>query len=225
MAKISAFNNFRFDFINPGSMNVGDWVGNPVVSPTKVSVPTDTGVFDLYGSNFSINYQTGAVTGLVTQVSFSQNGQLMADVSDLNLSAAEAMSYAQVHGGAYLLVDRLLSGDDTFKLSGANDVVAGLGGSDTIDAGDGFDIVHFSQSASRYTIDRVGNTVTVRDSGGATDTLINVERVQFAGETLALDTDGLAGAASASTKRLSTVLRTRADWATGLTSLTREKAI
>ncbi|WP_108398812.1 DUF4214 domain-containing protein [Devosia submarina] len=195
MAKISAFNNFRFDFRNPDSMNVGDWIGQPIVSSTKVSVPTNAGVFDLYGSNFSFNFQTGAVSGLVTEVTFSQNGQLTASISDLNLSAAEVLSYAQLNNGAYLLVDRLLSGDDSMKLSGGNDVVAGLGGSDTIDAGEGFDIVQFAQNASSYTIGRVGDAIVVRDAGGDTDTLINVERVQFAGETLALDTDGIAGAA------------------------------
>jgi hypothetical protein len=195
MVKVTAFNNFRFDFSNPASMNVGDWVGIPSITATKVSVPTSTGVFDFYGSNFTINYQTGAVTGVVNQVTFSQSGQVMASVSEINLSAAEVVSYAQVNGGAYLLVDRLLGGNDLFELSGGNDVVAGLGGSDTIDGGSGFDIVHFSQSASSYSIAKSGDTITVRDSTGATDTLINVERVQFAGETLAFDTDGLAGAA------------------------------
>lgn len=195
MVKISAFNNFRFDFGNPAAMNVGDWVGYPSVSPTKVSAQTNTGVFELSGRDFSLNFQTGAVTGVVSDVTFSQHGKVMANISGLNISAAELMSYVDVNGGAYLLVDRLLTGDDIFQLSGGNDVVAGLGGSDIIDGGGGLDTVGFAQSASSYVIDKIGETITVRDSGGAVDTLVNVERVQFADQTLALDTDGAAGAA------------------------------
>lgn len=195
MAKITAFNNFRLDFTNPDSMDVGDWVGQPTVSANSVSVPTNAGVFKLSGSGFAFNPQNGQASGTVSGVSFSQNGSVMATITDLSISASEALSYANVQHGAYILVDRLLSGNDTFQLSGANDVVVGLAGSDTIDGGGGVDTIVYSLSSSNYRIQHVDGGIAVRQNGGGTDTLFNVERIQFADQTLALDIEGVAGSA------------------------------
>jgi hypothetical protein len=81
-------------------------------------------------------------------------------------------------------------GNDTIDGLGGNDTIDGLGGNDTIDGGAGIDTVVVRTSVSdvlSYSIDDHG-VVTLTTSLG-TQTLINVERVQFGDALFALDTN------------------------------------
>jgi serralysin len=79
--------------------------------------------------------------------------------------------------------------------SAYNDQIRGNDGANRIDGGAGLDMVVYTPGQARFDVARQGNTITVRDTTGATgtDTLVNVERVQFADGGIALDIDGNAG--------------------------------
>ncbi|MBC5763912.1 M10 family metallopeptidase [Ramlibacter albus] len=67
--------------------------------------------------------------------------------------------------------------------------------SNRIDGGAGTDTVVYTGGRSGYEVVRAGATTTVRDANG-TDTLVNVERLQFGDARVALDIDGNAGSAA-----------------------------
>ena len=79
-------------------------------------------------------------------------------------------------------------GDDLFGSSGA-DTFYPRDGVDNIDGGAGFDTVIFNGPSSNYQLGFSNGAWTVRDKTGAngTDTVTNVERLQFANKTVITD--------------------------------------
>lgn len=87
------------------------------------------------------------------------------------------------------------AGDSLMGLAG-NDTITGGAGNDTTDGGSGIDTAVFSDVRANYTIAHTGSTWTVTHSGSdGTDTLTNVERLQFADAKLAIDIEGDGGEA------------------------------
>jgi len=95
---------------------------------------------------------------------------------------------------------------DDFKLVIASDgtLVQGTDGPDsltpgpgdeTINGGGGVDTVHYAGAEANYSVVANAGGVTVTDfvGNGGVDTLVNVERIQFADGALAIDTGGAAG--------------------------------
>ena len=86
--------------------------------------------------------------------------------------------------------------DALFGNAQAN-IITGYGGSDTIDGGDGIDVVIYSESLSAITLnnnkENANGTWTITRANGDKDTLVNVERLSFNDTRLALDLDGNAG--------------------------------
>jgi hypothetical protein len=69
-------------------------------------------------------------------------------------------------------------------------------GSHAIDGGDGVDTVSYTGAHTSFTVTAGASGLTVTGGAGAVqDTLVNVERVQFADLSLAFDVNGTAGAA------------------------------
>jgi hypothetical protein len=89
------------------------------------------------------------------------------------------------------------AGNDILDGGAGDDKLDGGAGNDTIDAGTGIDNVTYSRSKTNYTISKSGSTYTVTDKTGleGTDTLTNIERLQFSDRTVALDINGTAGQA------------------------------
>lgn len=77
-------------------------------------------------------------------------------------------------------------GNDSFTTSSGNDI---------IDGGGGIDTVIFSGTRASHTITKTAKGWTVSSTADGTDTLQNVDRLQFSNETLALDINGAAGQA------------------------------
>ena len=81
-------------------------------------------------------------------------------------------------------------GDDTISGGTGNDTIAGGGNNDVIDGGAGTaDVAAFSGARAGYTITTVGGTTTVVDTNpidadDGTDTLTNIEFLQFSGGTV-----------------------------------------
>jgi len=78
------------------------------------------------------------------------------------------------------------SSSDTLTGMTGNDIIHASLGNDTIDGGFGTDIVVYQQPHTAYSLETGGNGWTVNGPEGL-DTLINIERLQFADKKLALD--------------------------------------
>ncbi len=91
------------------------------------------------------------------------------------------------------MVARLMSGNDTYNLGAANDVVAGLAGSDTINGGDGTDVsLHFGLK-SEHSVKLLANGSVEVTRGHEKDVLNDIEILRFNDGDLRLDIDGNAG--------------------------------
>jgi hypothetical protein len=75
------------------------------------------------------------------------------------------------------------------------DTIVGTQGNDSIDGGTGTDTVVYACPRASYAVTKTATGWTVASIAEGTDTLTNVERIQFADFTLAMDIDGTAGQA------------------------------
>jgi hypothetical protein len=87
--------------------------------------------------------------------------------------------------------------DDLLSGSSVADKFFGSSGKDKMDGGAGIDTVAYRGSKSNYTLTKGASTYTLTDKTGVdgTDTLTNIERLQFSDRTVALDISGTAGQA------------------------------
>ncbi len=69
-------------------------------------------------------------------------------------------------------------GNDDIRALASDDTINGSGGSDLIDGGPGHDAVVYDGERADYT-QTLNGTITVEKPGGGTDTLTNVERIDF----------------------------------------------
>lgn len=90
--------------------------------------------------------------------------------------------------------EHMVSRNDTFITSGANDIIYGGTGDDYFDGGDGTDTVVYRESRGRDITVNTDDSVTVTN-GSETDHLVNIERIQFNDGTLSFDAAGNTGQA------------------------------
>lgn len=107
-------------------------------------------------------------------------------------------------GSVTSLAGSVYSGPDHISFSTAQAVASGSGGNDLliggqgkkVDGGAGIDTAQYSGFWGEYTIKSASEGFTVqRSNGGATDTLVGVERLLFQERAIALDIDGTGGQA------------------------------
>jgi hypothetical protein len=86
---------------------------------------------------------------------------------------------------------------DALYGNGGDDLLIGKGGDDLLDGGSGIDTASYAGYLDEYDVAVSGHRIFVHDAVGLDghDTLINVERVEFADVSLAFDVDGPAGEA------------------------------
>ena len=94
----------------------------------------------------------------------------------------------RVYGGDGNDVLQAWYDSDILNGGDGDDRITGWGGGDTIDGGAGFDTVTYIGPMWEFTVTTTGGVTTVRKSNW-TDTLTNVERVQFSGQVLLLGTE------------------------------------
>ena len=141
------------------------------------------------------NFTEGPETMTVTVRSAQGADLATASVTINDTSLTPTMVFNQIQGteGPDLL--NSTSGTDQINAGGGNDTILGSAGSDTIDGGAGIDVVRYNTSSQTATIARLTpGEVTVR-RGSDTDTLVNVERLQFTDQWVAIDLKGNAGVA------------------------------
>ena len=90
-----------------------------------------------------------------------------------------------------------MGGYDTLLGGIGNDTLVGGKGNDSLDGGAGFDTGLYESARSNYVISKNGNGFIVKDSSGVngTDSVVNVERLNFSDTSVALDVSGIAGQA------------------------------
>ena len=160
------------------------WDGEfPIADAGHIRATDGIRTQDYFGS---FQYSNGELSGgTLTSTTAYQNG-LYYEVTDLNIDAATMAEYVYNFDMAGAMRE-VLKGNDTIIGSAGNDLLTGGTGNDHYDGGAGIDTV-------AYTTGRSSASVTATDSGytlqtpGKTDTLVNIERVNFGdGSTLALD--------------------------------------
>lgn len=95
---------------------------------------------------------------------------------------------------------RMLLGDagaNTLSGAAGNDLLLGGAGNDTLDGGAGLDVASFSAARSNYTISKTASGFSIADASGVDgiDQLLNLERLQFSDQSVALDISGVGGKA------------------------------
>lgn len=117
------------------------------------------------------NHTDGSTTATVTIG--SNLASVSVTVNDTSLTPATTNTFTGT------------TGNDIFKESAGNNSIDGVAGLDTV-------IYTGNQSAYKITVS-ANNTELVQKPSGGTDTLTNIERVQFADTKIAFDLDGNAG--------------------------------
>ncbi len=105
-------------------------------------------------------------------------------------------SLVSTNGNFVILWDgnTLLGGDDTITGNSGNNLLRGYAGINTVNGGAGTDTLLLPSPRANYTVTKSA-TSFVLQSGNATTTMTSIERLQFADQTVAYDTDGTAGQA------------------------------
>ncbi|WP_146006582.1 calcium-binding protein [Bradyrhizobium forestalis] len=173
---------------------------------TGVTLAGSFGTFNLFEGLLGNDTITGNGN---TRVSYSQaNGGVSVDLSTGIVSGAAGADV--ITGGVNSVqgsnqADTLVGssnnefffgggGGDTINAGGGNDGITGQGGDDTIDGGAGTDMVIFSGMQSQYNVTTAG-TIQVQDtvaSRDGTDTLTNIEVLQFS-DAIVLQSPGASG--------------------------------
>ena len=129
-----------------------------------------------------VNASLGFATGNITIVDNDTTGTSGPDT----LTGGAGNDF--ISGGA---------GADTLSGGAGRDSLSGDAGNDALDGGEGVDTAFFSGARAGYTITRTASGYTVTHNAGTdgTDTLVNVERLQFSDAKVAIDTAGNGGMA------------------------------
>ncbi|WP_420479211.1 M10 family metallopeptidase C-terminal domain-containing protein, partial [Brevundimonas sp. FT23028] len=105
-------------------------------------------------------------------------GQLFTGTANADTLNGTAFS-DQINAGAGADTINGAAGNDTINAGDGDDLITGGAGNDAIDGGAGADTAVFSGNRSAYSLSTSGGVTTVTGPDG-TDTLTNVERLQFA---------------------------------------------
>ena len=148
---------------------------------------------DFYGRNIVGTPQTGITGGTVELIGeFDlKTNTFFWSASGLSLSAVSLFNagLTETNTDEIALLVSAFNGDDTIVLSNlddvmnafqGNDTINGRGGNDTIDGGSGIDTAIYAATRAQTTVTRNTNgTLTVSSTADGTDTLSNVELLQF----------------------------------------------
>ena len=168
-----------------------------------------TGKFQYASGKSTLNHASGGIDSLtifqgdtqLTSISFGRpfDVQQLLPVTASQANAQFSYRLSFLSGNDSFFSARAGAAPDQVQGLDGNDVFAGYGGVDSFDGGNGRDTAIYRGRAFEYTTSALGNNRhSVRDNVGQrddTDTLINVERMQFSDFTVALDTSGTAGQA------------------------------
>ncbi len=134
------------------------------------------------GGSFTYTQSGDLAGGTLNRVTtFKQDGSIADEWRDFTLDIQEALTLLQSAGGVRALYESILAGDTTINGSSFNDEIAGLGGNDTIDGGEGYDVALYTGTRDSFNISVQDGQVSITSLSGneGNDSLSNVEEVQF----------------------------------------------
>ena len=157
---------------------------------------TDTAKFSGAYSDFKItslyetqNFLTGQLTGY--QVTGPDGTDMISSDVEYVFFNGDSSTYLL----STVVATTTVTVGKSLTYSAGKDVISGTTGNDTIDGGADADTVIYSGAKSAYAITNNTSSVTVSSGADGTDTLTNIERIQFSDMTVALDISGIAGQA------------------------------
>lgn len=146
----------------------------------------------------AISDSSGKTVGSSTLYGSGLLNVALASGGDYYIKVADAAQYASGGDGVYKLFAGMSSGTG-ISLTGttAGEKFTSTSGNDLINGGAGQDTVAYTGNSSDYQINVSSVGAQISDSLGrhGSDSLINIERLQFADKSVALDVDGVAGLA------------------------------
>jgi subtilisin-like proprotein convertase family protein/subtilisin family serine protease len=154
---------------------------------------------DEFGSTASVDAQRQQLSD--DQGNDTINAAAVSSNSNISLVAGSTSMIAgtSLQISANTSIENAIGGDGNDQLTGnqANNRLTGMRGNDTLDGGAGIDTAIYQDKKSDFTITKTSNGFTIVDTTGTegSDTLINIERLQFSDTTLAFDIHGNAGLA------------------------------
>jgi serralysin len=139
-----------------------------------------------------------------TLMSYTSAGGAHTTFSPYDLAALDWLYGRDGLGGSYGVGTngRFITGTgaaDVLAGGGSSDALQGGAGNDYIDGAGGTDTATYAGARARFALSKTGATATIRDTSGAegTDTLANVERLQFTDMSVNLTVGDLAKGISA----------------------------
>ncbi|MCX5864966.1 MAG: M10 family metallopeptidase [Deltaproteobacteria bacterium] len=177
MAYNTGDDTYTFDPHTPFFMTIWDAGGTDTLSVSNFSKGC---IIDLRAGNFSkITIESDPLPLNAQPITTATY-----DGTD-NLAIAYGVTIENATGG---------SGDDSLIGNSANNSLFGGAGNDTLNGQSGIDTGVYSDKRSACTITKTTSGFTVSGGSSGTDTLSDIERLQFADIQMALDLDGAAGA-------------------------------
>jgi len=170
---------YTFDPATPFYETIWDAGGHDTISVSNFSQPC---VIDLTPGHYS------SIRIVPLPVPATYTGPNPTYDGTNNLGIAYGTIIEDAIGGA---------GNDTLIGNSANNMLQGRGGDDALDGGDGIDTASYIGVRANFTLAKTATGYTVSDRTGAegTDTLANIERLQFADQKVAIDLSGSGHAA------------------------------
>ena len=121
------------------------------------------------------NSTTSGVVSIANGVFSDAAGNVNADGSDANNTVTMSVNTVQV--------------GKTYAGTIGNDIISGTSGNDTLDGGVGTDTVSWTQASSNYQLTSTASGWKITDKTGAdgTDTVTNIEKLQFSDRTVIVE--------------------------------------
>jgi hypothetical protein len=192
MANVTFYQSY--DMQNP-TMLYGDRF---LLTSTKFSVSDSAGNSASYlGSNLSYRGYS-VIGGTVTGFESYKNSSILLTITNANVNARTLQSFVDT-GNRKGIEELAATGndsvigssfDDSLLGYSGNDLIKGGGGNDFIDGGIGIDTAVYTGTATSYipTLGATSSTIMDRTANrDGTDTLTNIERLQFSDKSIALD--------------------------------------
>jgi hypothetical protein len=183
MSVTPALGAYNMSILGSEASTSTSWTGDLNVNqPATISA--------LYTGGFKqvLNFvYTSTTAGVVTLMNTYRT-----DTNELLASVVGSVSFTLATFSMALQYENIYAGSDVLNGNAYNNSFKGYAGNDRIDGSTGIDTAYFSGFKSRYTISISGSAMSVVGPDG-TDTLLNIERLQFDDKALAVDINGNAG--------------------------------
>ncbi|MDD5228398.1 MAG: hypothetical protein PHD53_06320 [Methylococcales bacterium] len=144
----------------------------------------------------SFNYWNDDLySGTLTSYNQYYGSAIQYSVTDVSLNAVTVKDYVQ-SGNVVALAEYALNGNDSITGSlyddylmgyDGNDTIFGNSGNDILDGGSGTNTAVYSGYKSSYTVSKNGSTYSISGGTDGTDTLSNIQYLQFADGVVAID--------------------------------------